>query len=163
MRLPFGSLFNLKQEEMNIKRADPSDLAKIAPLFDAYRVFYKEPSNPEKGKLFLQQRFESGESIIFFALEGSVPVGFTQLYKTFSSVSLQSFYILNDLYVKPEYRKKGVGEALLDAAKTFCKEQNGKGLALETAVDNPAQKLYERLDWKKDTDYFHYFWKNSEA
>ncbi|HAI44518.1 MAG TPA: GNAT family N-acetyltransferase, partial [Maribacter sp.] len=34
-----------------------------------------------------------------------------------------------------------------------------KGLALETAIDNPAQKLYEKLDWEKDSHCFHYFWQ----
>ena len=148
---------------MTIKKADIWDLKKLAPLFDAYRVFYEQPSNLEDAITFLEQRFENQENIVFLAMVSNEPVGFTQLYKTFSSVSLKPFYILNDLYVNPDYRKQGVGEALLKEAKKFCKEQNAKGLALETAIDNPAQKLYERVDWKKDTDYFHYFWKNNEA
>ena len=148
---------------MIVTKANISDVPKIAPLFDAYRVFYEQTSNLEQAIGFLEQRFENSENVVFLAMIGNEPVGFTQLYKTFSSVSLQSFYILNDLFVKPEHRKKGVGEALLNAAKTFCKEQNVKGLALETASDNPAQNLYESLDWKKDTDYFHYFWKNPDT
>ncbi|WP_222984418.1 GNAT family N-acetyltransferase [Flagellimonas meishanensis] len=148
---------------MDVKRADVLDLDKIVPLFDAYRMFYQQKSDKDAALAFLKERLEKQESVVFFALEGTQAAGFTQLYKTFSSVSLEPFYILNDLYVAPEFRKKGVGEALLNRAKTFCMEQNGKGLALETAVDNPAQKLYERLGWEKDTDFFHYFWKNNWA
>lgn len=146
---------------MEIKNATPSDIELVLPLFDAYRVFYEQSSDLEACRLFLKERFLNNENVVFLALENDKPVGFTQLYKTFSSVSLQPFYVLNDLFVVPHFRKKGVGEALLNHTKTFCKKQGFKGLALETAKDNPAQKLYERLDWEKDEAYFHYFWKNS--
>jgi ribosomal protein S18 acetylase RimI-like enzyme len=148
---------------MTIKKATVSDLELIVPLFDAYRVFYKQGSDPTAAREFLKERFLRNETVIFIALENEEPVGFTQLYTTFSSVSLQPSYILNDLYVSPNHRKKGVGEALLNQAKSHCQENGFKGLALETAIDNPAQKLYERLDWKNDTDYIHYFWRNSKA
>ncbi|TMU56839.1 GNAT family N-acetyltransferase [Flagellimonas algicola] len=143
-----------------IKQATALDVDRIAPLFDAYRVFYGQESDVEAAKVFLLERFEKGENVIFLALENDVAVGFTQLYPTFSSVSMQQFYILNDLFVAPEARKKGIGEQLLNHAKEFCKLKNSKGLTLETAADNPAQKLYERLGWEKDVSYLHYFWKN---
>ncbi|MFD2098350.1 GNAT family N-acetyltransferase [Flagellimonas iocasae] len=148
---------------MTIKKASIADLELVVPLFDAYRVFYKQPSDEESARNFLKERFSKNETAIFIALENQEPIGFTQLYKTFSSVSLQPSYILNDLFISPNHRKKGVGEALLNQAKLHCQELGFKGLALETAVDNPAQKLYERLDWKNDTDYIHYFWRNSKT
>ncbi|MEX0314526.1 MAG: GNAT family N-acetyltransferase [Allomuricauda sp.] len=145
-----------------IKQATALDVDLIAPLFDAYRVFYGQESDVEAAKDFLLERFKKGENVIFLTLENEIPVGFTQLYATFSSVSMQQFYILNDLFVAPEARKKGIGEQLLNHAKQFCLLKNGKGLALETATDNPAQKLYERLGWEKDEAYLHYFWKNPQ-
>ncbi|HBY68373.1 MAG TPA: GNAT family N-acetyltransferase, partial [Flavobacteriaceae bacterium] len=86
-------------------------------------------------------------------------VGFTQLYPSFSSVSVQRTYILNDLFVSKEYRGKGIGEALLNHAKQFAKKEGSKGLTLETETNNPAQHLYERLGWKKDEHTFHYTWE----
>ncbi|RDY61297.1 GNAT family N-acetyltransferase [Flagellimonas nanhaiensis] len=147
---------------MTIRKASLSDLELIVPLFDAYRVFYSQVSDIEAARAFIKERYEQNETVILLALEKDKPVGFTQLYKTFSSVSLKPFYILNDLYVSSDHRKKGVGEALLNEAKKYCESKNFKGLALETATDNPAQKLYERLGWKKDEAYFHYFWENSK-
>ncbi|WP_281540400.1 GNAT family N-acetyltransferase [Maribacter aestuarii] len=141
-----------------IKKADLGHLRDIAPLFDSYRMFYGQESNLEKALKFLEDRLSKEESIIFLAYENDLPVGFVQLYFTFSSVSLQKSLILNDLFVSEEYRKKKVGQALLEKSKSYCIANGYKGLALETAVDNPAQKLYERLDWKKDSHCFHYFW-----
>lgn len=145
---------------MTVKKATQSDLEHIVPLFDAYRVFYGQSSDLEAARSFLKERFINKDNVVFLAFEDERPIGFTQLYKTFSSVSMQPLYILNDLFVLPEHRKNGVGEALLEQAKVHCQEVGFKGLALETAADNPAQKLYERLDWQKDTAFFHYFWKN---
>ena len=134
----------------------------VSELFDAYRVFYEQDSDLQHSRAFLERRFQNNDSVVFLALDGEIPVGFTQLYKTFSSVSLQPFYILNDLYVKPEYRGQRAGKLLLKRAQEFCSDLKFKGLALETAKDNPAQKLYEQLGWEKDEDFLHYFWKNAE-
>lgn len=134
------------------------DISRIAPLLDRYRIFYGQNSDIEAATNFLKERVSRNESIIFLALEDDTPVGFTQLYTTYSSVSLQSVFILNDLFVDKNHRGTGIGEALLNKAKAHCKEMNYKGLALETAIDNPAQQLYEKLGWQKDTASFHYFW-----
>ncbi|MGX1929155.1 N-acetyltransferase family protein [Flagellimonas sp. 2504JD4-2] len=146
---------------MEIRKASLQDLELITPLFDAYRVFYEQQSNLDAARSFLKERFTQYETVVFLAVDKDKPVGFTQLYSTFSSVSLQPFFILNDLFVSPEARKKGVGEALLHKAKEHCRELGHKGLALETAITNPAQKLYERLGWTKDEAYLHYFWSNT--
>ncbi|MGB5270715.1 MAG: GNAT family N-acetyltransferase, partial [Eudoraea sp.] len=68
-------------------------------------------------------------------------------------------FILNDLYVYKEFRKKGIGAELLISAKDYCMLSGYKGLALETAINNPAQNLYERLGWKKNTSSLYYFWE----
>ncbi len=138
-------------------QANLTHLAVLVPLFDQYRVFYKQKSDEEAAYIFLKNRLEKEEAIIFLAYMNNEAVGFVQLYRTFSSVSLEPFFILNDLYVMPSYRKKGVGEALLNEAKKVCLLKQFKGLALETAADNPAQQLYEKLGWKKQSNLF-YFW-----
>nr|WP_298999130.1 GNAT family N-acetyltransferase [uncultured Allomuricauda sp.] len=145
---------------MEIKMASQENLEGIAPLFDAYRIFYGRPSNLEAARAFLNERFNQNENVLFLAQNKGEPIGFTQLYKTFSSVSLTPFYILNDLFVTSEHRNKGVGKALLEHAQLFCRDMGFKGLALETTLDNPAQKLYESLGWELDKSYLHYFWTN---
>jgi ribosomal protein S18 acetylase RimI-like enzyme len=141
-----------------ILQADLTQINLVAPLFDAYRIFYGQASDLSKATAFLKERITKEQSVIFLALTDGNPSGFTQLYTSFSSVSMQPLLILNDLYVDAKYRNMGIGSELLNHAKNYCKKLKYKGLSLETAIDNPAQKLYEKLDWKKDTDCFHYFW-----
>lgn len=145
-----------------IVRATVTDIGQIVPLFDKYRVFYGQQPDEATVKRFLLERFSNQENIVFLAYQHEIPVGFTQLYPTFSSVSLQPFYILNDLFVDEMYRGQGVATMLLKKAQDFCLEKECKGLALETAIDNPAQKLYEKLGWKKDEAFLHYFWSPSK-
>lgn len=147
---------------MTIIKAHIEHLDLIVSLFDAYRVFYKRPSNKDAAKQFLFERLKNRDSIIFLALIENKAVGFTQLYTSFSSVSMQPIYILNDLYVTKEYRKQGIGVALLNKAKQLCRDNNYKGLSLQTETTNPAQHLYESLGWEKDPD-LQYFWTNEES
>ncbi|WP_339665040.1 GNAT family N-acetyltransferase [Maribacter arcticus] len=143
----------------NLRRITRSQIEDIVTLFDSYRVFYKMESDIDAAKAFLNDRISNEESVIFAAYEGENTIGFVQLYYTFSSVSLEKSLILNDLYVDSKYRKQSVGQQLLEKAQQFCTQQGFKGLALETAIDNPAQKLYEKLGWEKDYHCFHYFWQ----
>ncbi len=144
---------------MTIKQATITDLEEISFLFDGYRQFYKQPADLKLAQNFLRERMINNESVIFICFEGSKAVGFTQLYPIFSSVSAERSWLLNDLFVIPEMRGKGYGEAILLYAQGYCKGMNAKGLALETANDNPAQHLYEKLGWEKNASFLHYFWK----
>lgn len=143
---------------MEIVIADLSHLNLLIPLFDGYRVFYKQPSDLRRAEAFLRDRLEKKDSVIFLAKVGKTGLGFTQLYYTFSSVTTEPFLILNDLFVSPEARGQKIGERLLLSAQEYAQSHQMKGVALETAHDNPAQKLYERLGWKRDQGFLHYFW-----
>lgn len=144
---------------MPIIKAKSEHLEDLLPLFDGYRVFYRQESNLAQAKTFLEERLRKQDTLIYVAYKKDKAIGFIQLFHSFSSVSMQPLYILNDLYVDKKYRKQGVGIALLNKAKQICKKDNYKGLALQTETTNPAQKLYEHLGWKKDKD-LHYFWLN---
>lgn len=142
---------------MHIIQAYIEHVDDLTPLFNAYRVFYKQESDLMSAKSFLKARIQNNESIIYLAYINDEAVGFTQLYPLFSSVSLKPFYLLNDLYVKSSHRNQGIGEALINRAKFLCEIQKNKGLALQTGTDNPAQKLYERLGFVKDHDLYYYW------
>lgn len=151
----------IDNDMIRIVQATEDHLDMLMPLFNDYRQFYGQESDIMGARMFLQRRVEKKESVIFMALEETLGIGFTQLYPTYSSVTMEKFYILNDLYVAQEHRNKGIGERLLHQAKRFAVDFKLKGLALETAKDNPAQKLYERLGWVRDQDFYHYFWTNT--
>lgn len=142
---------------MKIHRAQAIDADLIAPLFDAYRQFYKATSDIKASRQFIFERLTKDESVIFLALDGERAFGFVQLYPLFASVALQALWLLNDLYVDPSARKQGVGERLMKHAEQFAQETGSRGLFLRTATDNyPAQQLYEKCGWVRDEKFFRY-------
>lgn len=147
----------MTERSFNIVEADLEDLEIVAPLFDAYRQFYKQPSDLEGARQFLRNRMEYDESVIFLAVQDGVGLGFVQMYPTFSSVSMKRLWTLNDLYVTPEARRSGVATDLLEYARQYAIETEAKGLELATAPDNhSAQALYESLGWERDP-FYHYY------
>ena len=142
---------------MELIRGGPGDVSRLAPLFDAYRQFYRQPPDPARAERFLRERLEAGESVIFLALEGDAPAGFVQLYPSFWSVAACRSWILNDLFVAPAFRGRGVGRALLDRARTHAEETGAGGMSLATQRTNAtAQRLYEAMGWLRDEEFFHY-------
>jgi GNAT superfamily N-acetyltransferase len=136
-----------------IRCADANDLDALAPLFDAYRQFYEQPSDVAGAHAFLTQRLASGESVVLIAERNGMAIGFVQLYPIFSSVRMGRMWTLNDLYVEPDARRGGVARTLLDASCDFAREAGALGLQLETGKDNhTAQKLYRDAGWELETN-----------
>ena len=143
--------------DVRILRAGHEELDDLVPLFDGYRRFYGQRSDPDAARAFLSARIERDESVIYLAYLGPEAAGFTQLYPSFSSVSLKPLWILNDLFVRPDGRRGGVGRALLERARRHAIETGAKGLVLSTGVTNTAaQTLYESIGWVRDDEFFHY-------
>lgn len=140
-----------------VRRAEARDLDALVPLFDGYRQFYGQPSDPKRARTFLGERLARGDSTVFLAEDDGRAVGFTQLYPSFSSVRTGRLFVLNDLFVTPAARRTGAARALLDAAAAFAKAEGAVGLTLSTGVENrPAQTLYEAMGWVRDTRFYSY-------
>ena len=150
---------------MKISLASLDDLDELAVLFDAYRVFYKNPSDTLGAKDFLRDRLDLQESIIYIARnEKQEALGFTQLYPIFSSQSMQRSWLLNDLYVAESCRRQGIAEALLNEARALSSREGAKGLMLCTQYSNTkAQALYEKFGFKPLDDFKWYFLATPEA
>lgn len=140
-----------------IRQATVSDLDGLVSLFDGYRQFYRQASEPDRIRKFLMDRFEHNQSVIFVAVKDGAAIGFAQLYPTFSSGALARIFILNDLFVDPGARLIGIGSALLQAAAEYGRRVGALRLVLSTEVTNmPAQSLYEKLGWKRNTEFYTY-------
>lgn len=148
---------------MRIAEADLETIHDIAKLFDDYRVWYQQQSDLIASEQFLMDRIRNRESIIYVASVGDEAVGFTQLYPLFSSTRLARIWLLNDLYVTPEYRGQGISIQLIERAKELARETGAAGLSLETEKNNLiGNHLYPRTDFEVDTEHFFYFWTNPE-
>ncbi len=141
-----------------IQQATLKDLDILTTLFEAYRNFYKKDAAPDTAKVFLQERIEKEESVIYLVYnEEGKAVGFTQLYPLFSSTRMKKLWLLNDLYVVPTERGKGFSKALIERAKQLAQDTNACKIMLETAKTNDiGNQLYPATGFELDTDFNWY-------
>ena len=142
---------------ITIRHATFADLALVAPLFDAYRQFYGQHSDLIIAGQFLNDRLTRNESIALVAENGGgAAIGFVQLYPSFSSILAAPMYVLSDLFVTPEARRRGVGTLLLQSAVETACATGAVRLELATEITNVSpQRLYESLGWQRED--FHLY------
>lgn len=141
----------------SVRQAVLADLEELATLFDQYRQFQGKTGDLIAARLFLRERFNHGESVVFICREGDTAVGFAQLYPSFSSVSLSRVFVVNDLFVHESGRRKGIASRLLSAIESYAWSLGSARVTLNVARDNQsAQRLYEERGWKQDGQFFMY-------
>jgi ribosomal protein S18 acetylase RimI-like enzyme len=145
---------------MTIRKAKLNDMPNLVWLFDAYRVFYQKISDIKTAAVFLTERLENQESVIFVAEnEAQELLGFVQLYPLFSSTRMKKLWLLNDLFVSENQRGKGISVALINACKQHCITTEACGLLLETAKTNTiGNNLYPKTGFELDEDHNYYSW-----
>lgn len=142
---------------MDVFQAHLEHFEEVSKLFDQYRIFYQSTSDCEAARKFIKARLQKKDSTIFVARKERRIVGFTQLYPSFSSISMQRIWILNDLFVDEDYRRTGVAKALMCAAENFARETASVRLILATQISNvAAQSLYQLRGYVKDEEFYHY-------
>ena len=146
-----------------IRLAVPDDLLQLAALFDAYRVFYEQPSDTPLARKFIAERLDNKDSAILVAVNNEAMsgdqklIGFCQIYPSFCSVIAARIGVLYDLFVDPSVRKSAVGKALMIAAHEYAAQHGFARLDLTTAKTNlAAQGLYESLGWVRDEVFYSY-------
>ena len=140
---------------MRIDVVREDDLPDLLPLMRAYSEFYGVPPDEERllgvARMLIGQQHEG---VQFIARdEGGEALGFATVYMTWETLDAGRLAVMNDLFVAPAARGRGVGAALIEECRRFAGERRAGKLAWQTAPDNEtAQRLYEnvgatREDW----------------
>jgi len=151
---------------MRIIKATLEHLDLLAPLFVKYREFYGELPYPDSSRDFLEKRLTRDESVIYLAMpidDDRKVLGFCQLYPSYSSLSLKRVWILNDIYVAEDARRQLVADHLMRAAKKMAKDTQAVRMRVSTSANNEvAQKVYESIGFREDTQFKNYVLPISE-
>ena len=120
----------------------------------------RKPSDRDMAYRFLMERILKEESVIYLAeADHTEFCGFVQLYPLFSSTRMKRLWLLNDLFVQPEFRGQGVSKQLINKAKELARETDAAGLLLETEKSNMiGNKLYPSTGFELETKTNYYFW-----
>jgi len=145
---------------VKIIHAGLSDLEAVVGLFEGYRAFCRKEPDPVGAREFIRQRLNTQDSVIFLAVnEEGMGVGFTQLYPLFTSLRMKKLWLLNDLFIHPDYRGRGISVQLIEQAKDLVRKSQAAGLTLETEKSNHiGNQLYPRTGFVLDTSNHFYVW-----
>ncbi len=148
---------------MKIRTPKINDLDQLSKLFDDYRVFYRKDSDLNSAKKFLADRIKEGDSKIYICENNKNElVGFIQLYPLFSSTRIKKLWLLNDLFVKTEYRGRGISMKLIGRAKQLIKDSSACAMFLETEKSNfIANNLYVKAGFELNELSNFYEWNHN--
>ena len=130
----------------------------VLPLIRAYQAFYHVDNiQDDKNRCYFLQFVENNDqgALHLLRFEGQA-IGFSTIYKGFSSARAEAVAILNDLYIQPQYRGRGFGRRLLNHAIKHAKNMGYQRLQWLTAQDNlQAQQLYDNMHAHKSAWFFY--------
>ena len=124
---------------MRIFKAELWNLELILPLFEQYRRERGMSENSERSLAFLANRIHFSESILFVAVQDQQAVGFVQLYPRLSSLRLQRYWQLTDIFVANIPNHQQITSELLRKSGDFVSFTQSKLLVLESA---PNQRVF---------------------
>ena len=106
----------------------------------------------------LENEMKSSHSLFYVAVENGCVTGYIGM-----SFVLDEGYLYN-VAVRPGYREKGVGSALIQTLVTYCKKHNFAFLTLEVRESNRvARALYEKFGFVKVGERKQYYTDPVEA
>jgi GNAT superfamily N-acetyltransferase len=125
------------------------DLAELLPLMRGYCDFYGvQPADEDllaMSRVLLADPKREGIQLIARDESGAA-VGFATIFWSWSTLRAARIGVMNDLFVTPEGRGRGVAEALIAASLERCRDHGAAVLSWQTARDNNrAQAVYERV------------------
>jgi ribosomal protein S18 acetylase RimI-like enzyme len=127
------------------RRATPGDANSVARLLHDFQQEFDEPS---PGVEALEERYADliRNRDMTVLLAGDAPDGFAQIrYRPWVySAGPQAHAYLEELYVVPSLRGRGIGRALLGAAMDMARSEGATHMELGTSEDDAAARaLYE--------------------
>jgi len=144
---------------LTIERVIETDLTELLQLMRAYCDFY-EVAPSDDALLSLARALivdPEREGVQLLARSEGRAVGFATIFWSWATTSAERIGVMNDLFVAPEARGKGIAEALIEACRAECAAHGAGKLTWQTAPDNAtAMKLYDRIGAVRDqwVDYW---------
>ena len=109
---------------MDIRFATREDAGKILAFIKELAAYEKmEHEVVATEDLLCEWIFDKQKAEVIFAVEDGAEVGFALFFHNFSTFLGRAGIYLEDLYVKPEYRGRGFGKALIRRLAAIAKER----------------------------------------
>jgi GNAT superfamily N-acetyltransferase len=131
---------------VELRPANPDEVEELLPLMRAYCEFYEaSPADDGLREMARTLISDPGQGALFIARDGGSAVGFAALDWKWSSLRGARIGVLEDLFVDPGARGRGIADALIEVCAARCRELGMPAMEWLTAPDNHrAQTVYDR-------------------
>ena len=140
---------------MDIRRATMEDLERLRPLYDG-QLRYMAVCQPRQYRAvrqdgtFIQSEIEAEQGCVLLAEENGAVMGFVSVTVEDTGEKAyrvpQRYAVLENIYVREECRRTGVGTALFRAAWDWARAGGAGSMQLMTLAENTrAQQFYRSM------------------
>lgn len=142
-----------------IKKAVEENIPQIIALLREFAEYenlldYVEVTE-ESLKVALFGEGKVAEAIVAFEVDE--PIGYAVFYPNFATFRGQRGLYLEDIFIKKEFRGKGVGEAIIKYLAKLAKSRGFERIDFQVLEWNaPAIKFYEKLGAHRDEEERHF-------
>jgi len=140
----------MEKAAIQIREAGVEDAAAIARLLHDFNTEYEEETPPvAELTRHAERMLGDGEMTVLLAGEG--PDGLALLRFRPSVWTEQQEAYLQELYVVPELRGRGIGQALMEAVLATCRAHDAAWIELNTGeTDVAARGLYRKFGFTNE-------------
>ncbi len=120
------------------------------------RVYETAPDAEKTMRRFLADVANSSYSFLFVAVSEDRTVGFIsgELRQGSPAFLPKTWASVDDVFVEPGHRNRGMGRALLQSVRAWAQERNADGISLQVAAANArGRRFYEELGFREVSVY----------
>ena len=137
---------------VEVRFGTTGDADQLAQMLHDFNLEFGDPS---PGVEILQRRVSTliEDGRMTYLVAGNGPDGFAQISFRPSVWAKEPVGYIEELYVKPDLRGRGIGNALMTAIFDECHRRKAPGIELVTGEDDTgARALYEKFGFKNEIE-----------
>ena len=154
----------MEQSNLMVRKATPKDVGLLYEMINGLATYEKRPEDVTGSiKMLKYFLFEKKIAAAVIAEIDNKPIGYAIYYPTFASYAAKMNAYIEDLFIKPVYRGKGLGKEFFYKLLEMIKDEGYSKLEWSCLDWNtPSIEFYKKLGAKKETGrvYFEYDPKN---
>ena len=152
----------MNKDAYNVRKIQQSDISEVFALMNEFAEYdgSSEKFTIDEKQLF-QAYFDSGAPVegLVIEFQGGL-VGFANYFLTYSTFQLKHTIWLEDLFIRPFHRRKGLGHKLFDQLKVVAQEKNCARIEWLVRKDNRiGRSFYDRLGAQVDDETIYVKWE----
>lgn len=155
---------DMEQSNLIVRKATPKDVDLLYEMINGLATYEKRPEDMTGSiKMLKYFLFEKKIATAVIAEIDNEPIGYAIYYPTFASFATKMNAYIEDLFIKPEYRGKGLGKEFFYKLLEMIKDEGYSKLEWSCLDWNtPSIEFYKKLGAKEETGraYFEYDPKN---